>query len=416
MRFNGLFAAALTCISLVQPAWAADKDDTAKKPKNYAEAAEECEKAIERRTHELASDYSSDVWSLKQKYQKHGDLEKALAADKEWSRSLARKPLTQEDLVDEPLELKTLQIDYLSRFGNVAENVATEFLSHLAKEASELAKAGKLADGKVLQQEIDTIKQLYLAGRDNKPRTDGRAETKTEGDVITAFEEVIRQKRVALQVQYVGELEAMEKSFQSQGLLEDLFAVKAEHERYVEAPILAATKIVEKPEALRQLQQKYLELNESLVALTADEFITQLEEQKKSLTIEGKLDEAVKAKNAIEQVRLRVVSQNKANGKTAGKPKDRLGNVCFFKFDDWDGVWRRRVGTNIFDCEMRHRHGPTCTYTATISVDGKTAAFKRTNSFHSQVGRESDTEYTGEISADGKRITWKGFGYVEARP
>lgn len=247
MRFYGLVAAALTCIAFVQPVRAADKDDPAKKPENYAEAAEECGKAIERRKHELANQYSTDVWGLKQRFQKEGDLEKAIAADAEWSRSLARKPLTQEHLVESFPELANLQREYITLFSKVAETVATEFLQDLKKESSELAKAGKLADGQVLQQEIDTIKRLYLTGRDEKTRTGSKAEAKTESDAIAACEEAMRQKRVAAQAQYVGELEAMEKSFQAKGALEDLFATKAERERFMKTPILAEENLVETP-------------------------------------------------------------------------------------------------------------------------------------------------------------------------
>jgi hypothetical protein len=268
------------------PALGADK--TATEKKSYANASEDCASAIEAKKRELTYDYSTEVWTLKQRFQKDGDLEKAVAVDKEWSRSLSRKPLTSENIVAFPPELTKIQKDFVGRFEKVTETAATEFLDGLRKEASELAKAGKLDEGRVLQQDIDEIKTLYLDGKDEKPA----AESKADGDPVAACEEMIRQKRVALQAQYVGELEALEKSFQAKGALEDLFATKAERKRYLETPILAESNLVEAPPSLRELQDNYLELQESLANNAAEEFVSRLEQQKQSLTIEGKLEEA----------------------------------------------------------------------------------------------------------------------------
>ena len=313
MRSSVLVAIVVTFVMLVQPVFAADKADAVKKPRNYAEAAEDCEKAIERRRYELANEYSSDVWGLKQRFQKDGNLENAIVADAEWSRSLSRKPLSQEQLVESPPELAKVQREYLERFAHLAETVATEFLQDLKKEASELAKAGKLADGKILQQEIDTIKRLYLGGRDGKPRGNDVAEGKAEGDVIAACEEAIRQKRVAIQAQYVGELEALEKSFQAKGALEDLFAAKAEQKRFMEAPLVAEENLVETPAALRELQQ-------NAATSVAEEFIAKLEQQKQALTIEGRLDEAVKAKNDLQKISQRYMDSARESRLTKRPP------------------------------------------------------------------------------------------------
>jgi hypothetical protein len=305
MRPFYVAVAMLTCVAFAMPTIADEKSSEAVKPRNYAEAAEECEKAIARRKHELANEYSSDVWGLKQKFQKDGNLEHAIVADTEWSRSLSRKPLSQEQLVESPPELAKLQREYLDRFASLAEAVATEFLQDLKTEASELAKAGKLADGKVLQQEIDMIKRLYLDGRDGKARGSDVAKGKVEDDVVSACEEAIRQKRVAMQAQYVGELEALEKSFQAKGALEHLFATKAESKRFLETPLIAEDNLAKKPDALRELQLKYFELQQNVTASVAEEFIAKLEQKKQALTIEGKLDEAIKAKKDAELIRKR---------------------------------------------------------------------------------------------------------------
>lgn len=296
MRKCLLFLAALAATSV---ALAADKAEQLKKARSYEDAAEECEKAIDLSRHELADEYSSAVWTLKQRFQKDGNLEKALATDKEWSRAIQRKLLTSKDVVDFPPELATLQKEYVERFASIEQATATKFLQDLQREAAELATAGKLNDGRILQKEIDTIKRLYLGSRDGTSGLSG----KPEGDVIAACEEAIRQKRVAVQAQYVGEMEALEKSFQAKGELEDLFAAKAERKRFMETPLLAEENLVETPDALRELQQKYLELQQNVTTSVAEEFIARLEQQKQALTIEGKLDEAVKAKTDAENIR-----------------------------------------------------------------------------------------------------------------
>jgi len=305
--------------------------DEAKKPMNYREATENCEKAIERRKHELAGEYSSEVWSLKDKFQKAGDLEKALAADAEWTRSLARKPLDRAHLVEFPPELRKLQEHFMQRCDTIVETAASEFLQELQKEAAAIAKAGKLADGRILQQEIDTIKKLYLGGRDASPRASGVAEAIAEGDVIAACEEALRQKRVAVQAQYVGALEALEKSFQAKGALEDLFAAKAERKRFMETPLLPDENLVELPEALRELQEKYQELQHNVTVSVAEEFIARLEQEKKALTIAGKLEEAVKAKSDAEQILRKYALQADA---AAGDSSPKDGLVAFYTFEE----------------------------------------------------------------------------------
>jgi len=272
----------LCCLVLTQLCFEAaggDKEQD-KKKKTYASAAADCDKAISGRKSELAESYSSEVWGLKQRFQKDGDLEKALAADKEWSRSIRREPLTPEDLVEAPKELRALQDAYVDRQDRVEQQVAEDVVKELEREAKELAKAGNLTDGRVLQQEIDKIKRLYLK---HKKKEDREVDPQ---DPVAACEEAIRQKRVALQAQYVGELAAIEKASQAKGALEDIFTVKAERQRYLETPILAESNLVETPSSLRELQDKYLELQDGLAAKVVEEVVERLEQQKQSLTIE----------------------------------------------------------------------------------------------------------------------------------
>jgi hypothetical protein len=307
-----IHAVSLYCLVLTLLCFEAAGDDREqdKKKKPYASAAADCDKAISGRKSELAESYSSEVWGLKQRFQNDGDLEKALAADKEWSRSIRREPLTPDDLVESPKELRILQDAYVERQDCVEQEVAADVVRELEREAKELAQAGNLTDGRVLQQEIDKIKRLYLTNAkktatEPKGTKQGKAAPGEPEDPVLACEEAIRQKRVAIQAQYVGELEALEKSFQAKGALEDLFAAKAERERFMATPLLALQNLVDKPEALRELQQKYLELQNNVATAVAEEFVSRLEQQKQAMTIDGNLDGALQAKKDAEKIQQR---------------------------------------------------------------------------------------------------------------
>lgn len=312
-----------------------DKDQD-KKKRPYASATTDCDKAISGKKSSLAESYSSEVWTLKQRFQNDGDLEKALAADKEWSRSIRREPLTPEDLVESPKELRALQDAYVERQDGIEQEVAADVVRDLEREAKELAQAGNLTDGRVLQQEIDKIKRLYLS--DTTVNAKGSSTTKskkaagknTPEDPVAVCEEMIRQKRVALQAQYVGELEAMEKSFQAKGLLEDLFATKGERQRFLETPIIAEANLVETPELLQELQQKYLELQNNAATAVAEEFVSRLEQQKQAMTIEGNLDGALQAKKDAEKIRLRYSATPEG---ATGVPKLREGLLAYYLFE-----------------------------------------------------------------------------------
>jgi hypothetical protein len=158
------------------------------------------------------------------------------------------------------------------------------------------------------------------------------AADRADGDAIAACEEAIRQKRVALQAQYVGELVAMEKSFQANGALEDLLVATAERKRFMDTPLIAEANLVKAPEAMRELQQKYIDMQQNAATSVAEEFIARLEQQKKALTIEGKLDEAVKAKKDAEQIQKRylvkVPERKRLVGKWEGYSGDAKVGAC----------------------------------------------------------------------------------------
>ncbi len=310
MKIRSLSLCCLFLTLLCFEAAGGDKERD-KKKKPYASAAADCDRAIAEKKSSLAESYSSEVWGLKQRFQKDGDLEKALAADKEWSRSIRREPLTPDDLVESPKELRALQDAYVDRQERVEQEVAADVVRDLEREAKEVAQAGNLTDGRVLQQEIDKIKRLYLSDTTAHAKSSLTTKSKKAAgknnseDPVAACEEAIRQKRVTLQAQYVGELEAMEKSFQAKGLLEDLFATKAERQRFLETPIIAEANLVETPEPLQELQQKYLKFQNNAATAVAEEFILRLEQQKQAMTIEGNLDGALQAKKDAEKIQQR---------------------------------------------------------------------------------------------------------------
>ena len=311
----------LTCIVLALQCFSAVGDDTNvdKKKKSHASAAAECEKAIAAKKSELAKNYSSEVWNLKQRFQQDGDLEKALAADEEWSRSFRRVPLTPEDVVASPEELRELQNGYLRRFDVVAEQAAADFVRKLESEAADLARAGNLADGRVLQQEIDKLKRLYLNDKSTNAKK-AAAGNKAPEDPVAACEEAIRQKRVALQAQYVGELEALEKSFQAKGALEDLFASKGERERFLNGGMIDESNFVESPAELLALQSKHLDLQAQVSLTVAEEMLKSLEQMKQRLTIEGNLEQALTVKKDIERLNNRFAGISDIAQERAGIP------------------------------------------------------------------------------------------------
>lgn len=300
---------------------ATKKENKAKETMVYEQAAAECKRLVEQERAELSKRYSAALWDLRGQFQQVGELDKAIATDNEWKRSTNSEPLVPGDIVDGPEELKRLQQEYLSKWGEVDARTASAFLDKLNEEASRLAKNGKLAEGRVLQQQVATIKQTYLG--EKKRNTGGDAGVMN--DAVSACEEAITKRRKALQSQYVGELEAMEKSFQAQGALESVFAVKAEKDRFADALLLAESNLVEGPESLKSLQVNYLEQFMGSAEVIASDFIERLEQRKQSLTIEGDLAGATRIKTEIEKIRARYTSPKPSQEKSESLlVRDRL--------------------------------------------------------------------------------------------
>ena len=91
----------LTVISILFISIYASFAQTPPPSSTYKDSLTQCESAIVERSKKVSETYSSDVYRLKSQFQKEGDLEKAVSADKEWSRFLNQKSLTKGDVVDQ---------------------------------------------------------------------------------------------------------------------------------------------------------------------------------------------------------------------------------------------------------------------------------------------------------------------------
>jgi len=225
-------ACKLVLILLLSP-WIAFAEAPPQPSPSYKDAAAQCETTIAERSKKIGDSYSSDVYRLKSQFQKEGDLEKSVAADKEWSRFLNQKTLTTTDVVDQPDELRQVQLRYVELLNQVPQTVAQERIEVLDDIKKQFTRDGKLDEGMAVQQEIDKIKRHYLA---EAPAGGSSGGVKGKPvDIVTQCEQSIRDRIATSQAQYVKELEALAKSYQAKGELESVFAVKNEHDRYMNA-------------------------------------------------------------------------------------------------------------------------------------------------------------------------------------
>jgi hypothetical protein len=101
----------------------------------------------------------------------------------------------------------------------------------------------------------------------------------------------------------LGELQL---TFQKAADLEGALAVRAERERLKTEQSLNDGDMVDEPKALRALQSQYLAKEQELVGQLVRETLPKLIEYKKSLTVAGKLEEALAARTAIESLQSNV--------------------------------------------------------------------------------------------------------------
>ena len=97
----------------------------------------------------------------------------------------------------------------------------------------------------------------------------------------------------------LGELQL---TLQKAADLEGALSVRAERERLKTEQSLNDGDLVDEPKALRALQSQYLAKEQELVGQLVRDTLPKLIEYKKSLTVAGKLDEALVARTAIENL------------------------------------------------------------------------------------------------------------------
>ena len=127
------------------------------------------------------------------------------------------------------------------------------------------------------------------------PANLGEAEAqKIEERIATVRRDILGKYETSL-----GELQIQ---FQKAADLEGALAARAERSRVHTEQALSEKDVVNEPKALRSLQQTMVARMQELIAGVVAESLPKLIEYKKQLTVEGKLDEAVAVKQAIERL------------------------------------------------------------------------------------------------------------------
>jgi hypothetical protein len=101
---------------------------------------------------------------------------------------------------------------------------------------------------------------------------------------------------------YESSLGDLQSQFQKAADLDGALAVRAERQRIQTEHSLSENKLVNDPRALRVLQQQSLDKMAELKAALVNESVPRLVELKKSLTVAGKLDDAIAVRGLIEKL------------------------------------------------------------------------------------------------------------------
>jgi hypothetical protein len=130
-----------------------------------------------------------------------------------------------------------------------------------------------------------------------------RAETVSvgEGEVKKCEERIAAVQRDVLN-KYDDSLAELQATFQKAADLEGALATRNERQRVAQESALTEKNIVVEPRALHALQVQTLTKMQELIQQLINETVPKLIEYKKSLTVAGKLDEAVAVRTAIEQL------------------------------------------------------------------------------------------------------------------
>jgi hypothetical protein len=115
-------------------------------------------------------------------------------------------------------------------------------------------------------------------------------------------EEKIATVRRDILGKYETSLGELQNQFQKAADLDGALATRAERTRVHTEQALSEKDVVQEPKGLRALQQTMITRMQDLVSGVVSEALPKLIEYKKQLTVEGKLDEAVAVKQAIERL------------------------------------------------------------------------------------------------------------------
>lgn len=122
-----------------------------------------------------------------------------------------------------------------------------------------------------------------------------------EAEVQRCDEKIAMIQREILN-RYDSALSEVQVTFQKAADLEGALAVRAERQRATKEGTLSEKSLVNEPKALRAIQLQMLAKQQELITQLVQETIPRLIEQKKALTVGGKLDEAVAVRGAIERL------------------------------------------------------------------------------------------------------------------
>jgi hypothetical protein len=115
---------------------------------------------------------------------------------------------------------------------------------------------------------------------------------------------------------YDDQLNELQVTLQKGADLEGALAVRAERQRLAAEQDLNEGNLVTEPKALHTLQAQTLSKLNDLTAQLVQDSVPKLVEFKKQLTVSGKLDEAVKVRDAIERLQNSHLSSAKADSNT----------------------------------------------------------------------------------------------------
>jgi hypothetical protein len=121
---------------------------------------------------------------------------------------------------------------------------------------------------------------------------------------IDRCERNLKAVRVEVGNRYEKKLQELRAAFQKAADLEGAIAVRSEEQRIVAEPDrpLEARHLVEEPRSLKEIQSELLGKQSEMIAQIVAEAVPKLVEMKKTLTVAGKLDEAIEVRNAIQRL------------------------------------------------------------------------------------------------------------------